>query len=125
MKNIVSTLIILIAVAFTSGKAFAQSGEKTTAKEIVTTEFKVSGVCGMCKSRIENAALVKGVKYVNWDQETGIAKVVYKSWKISETDIHNAIAEAGHDTEKIKATEEQYQPLDGGCCDYRNGVTSH
>ena len=34
----------------------------------VNTSFIVSGVCEMCKDRIEKSTIkLKGVKYVNWD----------------------------------------------------------
>ena len=48
-----------------------------------------------------------------------MAHVVYKSDKISEEDVHKAIAGAGHDTEKIKATDEAYSKVHG-CCRYRD-----
>ncbi|MEM0996164.1 MAG: ATPase [Bacteroidota bacterium] len=79
----------------------------------------MSGVCLMCKERIENAALIKGVKFAEWDLDSGILKVVYKDWKTSESAIHEALAEQGHETEKVKCTDEQYGQLHA-CCRYRS-----
>ena len=83
-------------------------------------EFQVNGVCGMCETRIEKALDVPGVIMASWDRETQKAKVAYKTKAISEQQIHQLIADAGHDTDRIKATDEVYNNLHG-CCKYRNG----
>jgi len=101
--------------------SFATFGQKN---DVVTCEFKVSGVCGMCKERIEEAAYIKGVKYVEWTIETGTAKVVYKTDKVDELDIHKAIAAVGHDTELVEADSLAYTQLPQ-CCAYDNGVKVH
>ncbi len=93
-------------------------------KKIETCEFSVKGVCGMCEKRIEKAALIKGVKLVEWDKESQTVKVMYATKKVSEQDIHQAIADAGHDTEKLSAPEDAYQTLPD-CCAYRDGVKVH
>jgi len=100
----------------------AKSGKKL--KETKTIEFQVSGVCGMCETRIENGATIKGVKQVDYDRETGKLKVIYRVDKITEEEIHAAVAEVGHDTEKVKATDEAYAKLPG-CCAYRDGIEKH
>lgn len=84
----------------------------------VEARFQVEGVCGMCKDRIEGALDIKGVKFAEWDTKTGELFVVYKPKAISLIDIHTIIAEAGHDTEKIKATNEAYNSIHN-CCRYR------
>ena len=78
----------------------------------------------MCETRIEKAALIKGVKMVEWDKDTQMVKVMYATKKVSEEDIHKAIAGAGHDTEKAEASDEVYATLPG-CCAYRDGVKVH
>ena len=88
--------------------------------KLTSAEFHVSGNCGMCKDRIEKAALsVKGVRTVNWNQETKMLNVEYDQNKTKELEIHKAIAEAGHDTKKVKADDEVYKDLPG-CCLYRD-----
>ncbi len=118
MKTIKNILIIILLL--TSFKSIEAQNKNL----IDTTTFKVSGVCGSCKSRIENAALIKGVKYANWDIKTHHLTVIYNTSKVKIDDIHKSIALAGHDTEKIKATDEAYSKLPK-CCAYRDDVKSH
>ena len=93
-------------------------------KKIETAEFTVAGVCDMCKERIEEAALIKGVKLVEWNKEAQLLKVIYNTKKTDETTILTAVANAGHDTEKVKAPDAAYQKLPA-CCAYRDGVEVH
>ena len=51
-------------------------------------------------------------------------KVIFVPEKVTLDDIHKAVAEAGHDTEKVKAADEVYNKLPK-CCLYRDGVESH
>ena len=74
----------------------------------------------MCETRIEKALDVPGVIMAEWDVETKKAKVAYKTKVISEEQIHQLIANVGHDTDKIKATDEVYANIHG-CCKYREG----
>ena len=119
MKKI---LVIISIIAFAINTSHAQNQDKL--KKVETTEFKVFGVCGECKDRIENAALIKGVKLAEWDKQTKMLKVIYVTNKVSLDDIHNAVALAGHDTEKVKALDEVYKKLPK-CCAYRDGVETH
>lgn len=81
-------------------------------------EFHVSGNCGMCKKRIEKAALsVSGVKMANWNQETGQLKLILDEEKALIDTVHAKIAKVGHDTDKVKAKEEDYKSLHE-CCQY-------
>jgi len=95
---------------------------QTTKNE--TIEFTVSGICDMCKERIENAALIKGVKFAEWNKETGIIKVVYNPQKTTTETIHKSIAKAGHDTDAIKAETVDYEKL-SNCCKYRENPEKH
>lgn len=104
-------LLILMALALSS---------LSYAQKKVEIEFQVSGVCGMCETRIEKALDVPGVIMAEWDVETKKAKVAYKTKVISEEQIHQLIANVGHDTDKIKATDEVYANIHG-CCKYREG----
>ena len=104
--------IILILLILTSFSVNAQD------KEVKTITFKVSGVCGMCEERIENALDVKGVKSAEWDQDTHEVTVMYRTDKIDEDEMHKLLNEVGHDTEKSRATDEQYSTVHE-CCKYR------
>jgi Cu(I)/Ag(I) efflux system membrane fusion protein len=94
------------------------SGHAGTAK-IQKTEFLVSGLCEMCKDRIETAAkLVKGVITAIWDMETKQLKVEYNGMETGIESIQKAIAKAGHDTGSFKADDAVYSSLPD-CCKYR------
>ncbi|GAL85850.1 cation-transporting ATPase [Sporocytophaga myxococcoides] len=83
-----------------------------------TISFKVSGNCEMCKKRIESA--LKGnaaIKSVDWNVKTKVVKVEYNLHLISLDKIHQLIADAGHDTDKIKANLSIYNKLPD-CCQY-------
>ncbi len=113
MKFLKSILAICL-IAF-SIQATAQS-------EVKTIKFKVDGVCGMCKNRIESALDIKGVKFANWDMHTHVCEVTYRTDKVSEKELHEALVAVGHDTEKIKASDEAYSNIHG-CCRYRSEET--
>ena len=111
-------MIFLAGISSTT--AFA--GEK---KKIVEISFKVQGICGMCETKIETAAMeLKGVKMADWDKHTKQLKVVYNRKKISENEIHQAMADIGYDTPIAKASDSTYNELPG-CCKYREGQKTH
>ena len=84
--------------------------------------FRVDGVCGMCKERIENSTIkLKGVKFSKWNISTNKISLIYNEKKIELNDIHKFIAELGHDTEKVIATDKAYNSLDP-CCKYRDPI---
>lgn len=119
MKTIIR--IIFITILFASVSTTYSQGK---VKPVKTVEFGVSGACNMCKERIKNATLIKGVKFAEWNKETKILKVVLNINKTTVDNIHNAVAKAGHDTEKVKAPDEVYNNLPA-CCAYRDGVEVH
>ncbi len=81
--------------------------------------FIVSGNCGMCKDRIEEAAKsVKGVTSAVWNVKSKKMDVEFNASLASVTDIQKAIAQAGHDTGKFKADNKVYNDLPE-CCLYR------
>lgn len=112
-------LIVLIGILFSfSSVSYAQE------KKIDTAYFHTDGVCKMCKERIENAGLVKGVKFIEWNKETGQTMVVYKTSKTNSETIQKAISEAGHNTTAHKCSPEAYDKIPG-CCKYMDGVEKH
>ncbi|MBW6481519.1 MAG: heavy-metal-associated domain-containing protein [Vicingaceae bacterium] len=92
-------------------------------EELVNTTLTVYGNCGMCKKRIEKAALsVDGVKEANWDVETNVLSVkfsdiIFGKNNYSINTVSEKIAAAGHDTQFNKASEDVYNALPG-CCQY-------
>jgi membrane fusion protein, copper/silver efflux system len=100
-----------------SGKTKGTSDLRTT-KVLENATFGVSGLCEMCKDRIETAAKsVKGVSSAVWNLNTKKIQLEFNS-TVNLDDIHKAIAGAGHDTEKLKADDEIYAGLPD-CCKYR------
>jgi copper chaperone CopZ len=110
-------LIIGLIFGF-SVNLFAQNSESQNSNTIDTLSFKVMGLCGMCKDRIENAALIKGVKEAKWDKNTKILELIIDKGKANIEDIHSSIAKAGHDTSLKKGDDKAYSKLPK-CCKYR------
>ncbi|MCB0567752.1 MAG: carboxypeptidase-like regulatory domain-containing protein, partial [Phaeodactylibacter sp.] len=85
-----------------------------------TVRIRVDGVCGMCKERIENAALkTVGVRFANWDIPSKTLTATRSPEPFDEAELHRNISNAGHDTDKMKAPDEAYESLHA-CCKYRN-----
>ena len=88
------------------------------AQDVKKEEFKVYGNCGMCEKRIEKAAKsLDGVSKAKWDSETKMMEVTFDESKVKIEDIHKAIADVGHDTDKAKADDKVYSELHS-CCKY-------
>jgi len=131
MKTKALITIVVVLAIFAKNNSFAQCGDMNHDKNTSnvqtnnnkadltgTHSFKVFGNCDMCKARIEKASLsVNGVKSASWNTETKILQVDLKEG-IDINKVHAAIALAGHDTDKNKATDENFNKLPG-CCKYR------
>ncbi len=116
MKNIIKYIVGCI-VMLTSLNISAQS----------TLKISVSGICGMCQDRIENIALgTIGVTSASWSNEDQELTLEYQNGLFQESELHQNLANAGHDTNKVKATDEAYSNLHS-CCKYRDTdvVNSH
>jgi copper chaperone CopZ len=108
MKKLVLVLTLLVTTI-----TFAQN---KTAK----ASIEVDGVCMMCKERIEKAAIkAKGVKSAIWNVETHELELIYDERKTNLKVIQQSIADVGHDTKEIKATDEAYNSVHP-CCMYRD-----
>ena len=120
--TIFNKIILTAGFSIFSLGAFAQESSSISdlPKGIAVDTIEVSGVCGMCEERIERAAFVKGVKKAEWDKKTQQLVLTYKEGKCDLDEVHNAIAAAGHNTDKVKATEDAYGKLPG-CCQYNEG----
>lgn len=105
--------LVLIAVFLIGGMGFSQN---KNAKATI----EVDGVCNMCKERIEKAAVrAKGVKMANWSVETHELKLIYDERKTDLKKIQQSIADVGHDTKDIIATDKAYHSVHP-CCFYRD-----
>jgi len=109
MKKIFITLVVVLAT-------LTANAQNKNAK----TKIEVDGVCGMCKVRIEKAALdTKGVKSAVWDLETHALSLIFDERKTNVQKICQSVADAGHDTRMITATDEAYNSVHD-CCRYRD-----
>ncbi len=134
MKTLFVSVILLLGLSFIIPSAAtaqccskqkacsekkAGSDNKTKACEGTTKEtLKVYGACGMCKTRIENAAKgVKGVKSASWDEASNTLTYTCNG-SVNKEDISKALTQVGHDTELGKADNAVYDKLPG-CCKYR------
>ena len=85
-----------------------------------TIEIDVKGVCGMCKARIEKAALkTKGVKYAQWSPETQKLSAIINSNKTNIRTIAINISAVGHEASEFPVNNDVYNSLPP-CCQYRN-----
>lgn len=92
--------------------------EQTDEENLKSESFKVYGNCGMCKDRIESTAMeLAGVQDASWSQQTNKVEITFHPEKVDLMDVQKAIAQAGHDTEKVEAPDEVYEDLPG-CCQY-------
>ncbi len=108
MKRVTLILALLVTTL-----TFAQNKNAKASME-------VDGVCGMCKERIEKAAIrTKGVKSAVWNVDTHELKLIYDERKTDLKTISKNIAAVGHDTKEIKATDEAYDSVHP-CCRYRD-----
>jgi len=105
--------IITIIALFLMNITFAQDKN-------ARASIEVDGVCGMCKERIETAAIkTKGVKSAVWSIKTHQLDLIYDARKTNLDSVSNHVAAVGHDTMAKKATEEQYLSVHD-CCRYRD-----
>ena len=81
MKKVILSMVVIIAIVFTSCKNEAKkesnSATTTMSKEMATKDisFGVRGNCGMCKRTIEKAAnSVEGIANANWDKDKKLIK---------------------------------------------------
>ena len=85
-----------------------------------TIEIDVKGVCGMCKARIEKAALkTNGVKYAQWSSDTQKLSAIINSKKTNIRTIAINISAAGHEASDFPVNNDVYNSLPP-CCQYRD-----
>jgi mercuric ion binding protein len=105
-----SLILILFQFAFFTETKAQKSGKMND------IHFEVQGNCGQCESRIEQAAMrLSGVKLAEWDKSSNKMRVVYNTHKVNEEQIHEAIAKAGHSTNKKAKDAVSYENLPD-CC---------
>jgi copper chaperone CopZ len=118
MKNSIFTLSIILF-------AFSMQSQEIEKNKNAKVSFEVDGICGMCKKRIETAALKsKGVKFAIWSVETHQLNLIIDERKTTVKTVQNAVLEVGHDVvvsekKRLKATDQAYNSVHP-CCKYRD-----
>ena len=108
MKNLITLLAVFMAMNLSAQDKNAKGS------------LEVDGVCGMCKARIEKAAIkLTGVKSVQWSVESHELKVIYDARKTNLDSIAKQVANVGHDTKKFMAPDAAYNAVNP-CCKYRD-----
>lgn len=113
MKRLLLSLLLIVA-----------SSTFMSAQDVTETEFRVSGNCGQCKTRIEKTASVKGVKFARWNKTTKMLKVAFVTNAVTVDSLQRRIAAVGHDTDAHKAPNAVYETLPA-CCLYRDHSHTH
>jgi hypothetical protein len=113
MKNALILGALLCVALFTS------LGQDSDIRE---SRFRVDGLCGMCKTRIEKTVKIDGVRKAQWSKTTRILTVSYQPSLITVDSLQHRLASVGHDTEQYTAADSVYSSLPG-CCHYRTGTT--
>ena len=103
---------------------FSTQSQEVKKNKSAKVSIEVDGICGMCKKRIETAALkTKGVKFAIWSVETHQLNVILDERKTDVETIQQSVLAVGHDIVLDKentliATDEAYGSVHG-CCKYR------
>ncbi|NNF22014.1 MAG: TonB-dependent receptor, partial [Saprospiraceae bacterium] len=114
MRNILGILVILFCCITLNAQE----------QLIVEYAFRVEGVCGMCKDRIENTALENGAETASWDLDSRILTIEVDEMKTSVSSVRHALAMAGHDNGDFITPDEIYRNLHE-CCKYREMDTHY
>ena len=109
------TYILLLCLTIVNLVSFAQDAKNGN---FTSTNFKVFGACEQCKTRIELAVKIKGVKTGVWDVDTKMLSLEYDPTQVSIEKIKNKIVAVGHDLDNQKAKDIIYKELPA-CCHYR------
>jgi hypothetical protein len=113
MRHLLLSLLLVVA-----------SCAVVSAQDVTETEFRVSGNCSQCKTRIEKTVTIKGVKFARWNKSTKMLKVAFVSTAVTVDSLQRRVAAVGHDTDTYKAPDAVYEALPA-CCLYRDNANTH
>jgi len=101
------------------GHNTTSGAEAKISPSVSHAEFRVEGLCEMCKERIETTAKsVHGVEAAEWNMESKMLHISFEKSHTEIEDVKKAIADAGHDNDKYRAPDSTYNSLPE-CCLYR------
>ena len=111
--------IILVFSLFLIGFSTQSQSKKVKKNKNARIAIEVDGICGMCKKRIETAALkTKGVKFALWNVKTHQLNLIIDEGKTTLNTVQKNIAAVGHDSKGYIAADEAYNSVHP-CCKYR------
>ena len=130
MKKYVLATIVAVSMIFTACNSTGSKKGSDTSSTTEGTEMtvaneqhalmKVGGSCEMCTGRIEKTAKdVPGVTLASYDLASEELHFHFDGTKTNVETVSKALAAAGHDTDKDKASDDVYNALPG-CCKYRD-----
>ena len=112
--KIMKKIITIVLLVFVGLSVQAQVKKNKNAKYVT----EVNGNCEQCQKRIQKAAFsVEGVKSAVWNIQTHQLSVILNEEECSLLDVKKAIAKVGHDTDEVRAKDEDYESLHH-CCLY-------
>ncbi|NVJ89644.1 MAG: cation transporter [Flavobacteriaceae bacterium] len=117
-KIILLTILSVLTLSLTAQEKKKDKNAKVT--------FEVDGICGMCKKRIETAALkTNGVKFALWNVKTHQLNLIMDERKTDVLTVQKNINKVGHDIilehgKKMESTLDAYNSVHP-CCKYRDG----
>ncbi|MEA3460373.1 MAG: TonB-dependent receptor [Bacteroidota bacterium] len=121
MKIKIALLLCILSGAYSQLVQAAPAAAPIAAPDSLS--IWVNGLCGMCETRIEKAALkIRGVNTASWDAETRMLSLSVDPDKFKEKKLHYNIASVGHDTRELLAPDPVYEALPM-CCKYRDFAT--
>lgn len=114
----------ILSLFIIAGATTDLSAQSADVKSTQTISFKVYGVCGDCKERIESAAMdAKGVKKAEWDKQTDMLVLVGSS-KMDKMKVAKAVSKAGYKSELAEPDKKGYSKLPE-CCQYTEDKKKH
>ncbi len=98
----------LLTILFMTMNSFASKSEKAT--------IKTSGVCGMCKEKIEMTLnAIPGVEKSYYNLANAMVTVKFDASKINADALRKSISEAGYDADAVMAIKSVHDALPK-CC---------
>lgn len=117
-------LILLLVIGFFHIGVPSSQGFNNQSKTDTVVTLKVSGVCGMCKSRIEDKSQGTGLIRANWSVSDHLLTLEYDTKKYDLNAAIDRILASGHDVDSLVADQKAYEQLPA-CCHYKDEKNPH
>ena len=115
MKNLLKSMLLVVAIFLISNTAIAQ---KTNKKAVIKTTLHCDHCkeCETCGLKFKTEMLkITGVKMYELDDKAMTFTIYYNPKKTTLQAIKEGISKLGYDADEIKATSDGIASLDG-CC---------